>query len=71
MFYNVPESAQKDYPDFFYSAFLAVCAQMVAYDTEWIEVDRNWDDAELFDYGFLFVASSWLHIVLRSFLRTL
>ena len=71
MYYAMLESAQQASPDLFYSAILSVCARIIACDTEWIAVDRNHDDVELYDCAILIVANYPLRIVSWHFLSTL
>ena len=58
----MPDSAQKAVSDLLYRAILPVCTRMMARDTEWKEVDKNWagdvvSDCNIFYFSYLFPAS--------------
>ena len=71
MYSDAPESTQKAVPYLLYIAILRLFARVIAWDTEWREVDRNLAEAVLSDCARLIVASLVLPLTLRCFFSTL
>ena len=66
-----PESAQNYVSVLLYRAILSVCTQVMAWETEWREVNRNLEEAIVLCFACFTVARCVLPLVLRCFFSTL
>ena len=68
---DAPEFVQYAVSLLLYRAILSVCEQFIAWNTEWKAVDRNLAEAVVSNFTCFIVASFFLPLILRCFLRTL
>ena len=68
---DAPESVQHSVSVLLYRAILPVRARVIAWKTEWREVNRNIAEAVVSDYACFIVASCVLNLILRCFFSTL
>ena len=68
---DAPESVQRDVSVLLYRDILSVCAQVIAWKTEWRAVNRNPADSVVLDCARFIVASCVLPLVLHCFFSTL